>query len=1769
MADNTNISFPLNYHRQIHFINTVRYLPGTFSCAIDCFLEVAAAVFQSHLCGIERTSVVDLIYNMCSNYKLMIASAGQYELQVILNFLQTIREHVWAYFRATCPSFASMSANAQFSEIFQLKNFQFSETEKQLFVSSFNYDGFCVNCNIPINSKVEIFLNYVSFSDLCSHNFETDCWPNLICHRNIENTSLQCSSCMTVSNMPINLSLTPSRILLIEFASDAINKLSFFDNINALQHSYQLKGLVRCLNLHFSCAVFENGSWLLIDDLCDTTISFDTVSQLLSHYPHGWFFGVYTMVNHDDTNHLNQTNVTAFKVDSNEQFPVGNTKTQFIDSSTESDNSNKKTKVDKELFSELKEKIDSSLKSKVTVDFKAKRSYWNRKAYKERLNESAKQEKLFCHVTRNGNMANAHGTTNSKTNCKIDAMGNDLLADSKDAHTASEGQESKYFLHQSHGTSAKNCNSNWQTPLHEQALANQNMDKFHQSMQLTIIQCVICKEAWPKRNVIPEGNEDYMCTRCKRDKYTPKKFSAANNMIPCAVPPELQNLTQFEEMLIARAFPVIHVYTKPKGGQRAYKGHVITFPQEVQQLADILPRCPKDLPVLIFTVNGKDNKSKDFTVRKQKVSDALHWLVENNPLYQTVRIDYNQLENLPDNGQLECIRKVNISNTDDHQCEQPNIDRGPVDTNKEDIVYDENSEMSSFLPVNIDTKKQTELLKDEVSQSRTDNRNTFPWTIGDNPLSEYDTEYLATMSFPTLFPDGKGDPTNSATLRSIADNDTEAFAQKIKHLIKFAEHIDGKWTYRFASHPRFGYWAYNILYRHRILGQGNFYLKQNPGDANLNIDDLRQIVDSGSFPTIMSKLMVYAKNVSGTNAYWNHVKDDLKTTINQVGTPTIFWTLSCADFHWPEFHSLFNSDSEDSQTLRSNVINNPHLLDWLFTERTESFVRLWLYKTLNAAWHWYRFEYAVQRGSIHVHGLAKLKDDPGLCELTKLALKGHLATEAKQKLQLNELTAQQLDEMENDIEEGYKAERIVCQYVDYLMTTTNPCDPEEWVKPSQHPCKRHYFEISQDEWDKDYEDLLNSVQRHTLCNSAYCMKQKDDGSQKCRFDYPFALTEQTHIEFEKVHTKDGAERYRAKVVTARNDPRMNRHQRLQLQGWRANCDINIIIDYHSCVEYLTKYASKAEKLSSVARDAFVSVVTNHNTQNDTRKIVKKLMMKAVGQRDMSVQEVMHQLLSLKLFSSSFQVVTACLEGSRKFNIKNNEIKTEPSILDIYAGRDCFRTDFPDIMTCNFVKFVATFYFRDDKIKRRKNEVVVKTFPSYNSNPKSSNYGLFCKFQLLKYKPWSVEPSNAWNNEEPSDETFSSYWQTFLETSEGQMLVPNWTRELENIQMYIDDLPRTDDDFEEPSCGEREEWMFLAELKSKDDGTVNNNSEQSCTDYWQHDRKLYTDEQIGNMPTWIEDQKKNQPVNQNPLTSVIDVASFNKAQNVAYTIVFDHFLAEQKDQLLLIITGLAGCGKSYIINALKNLLQDSCKVCAYFGVAAFNVKGTTLHSLLQLPIKGKKSAELKANALCKLQEQLNGVEYLIIDEYSVIGQKMFGWISRRCKQATGKTTLSFGGLSIIVVGDIAQLPPISDKVIYHNKPSGQLATEGFCAYHKFDRVVKLNVNERAHGSTPEQEDFRNLQINIRNGNTTVDEWKLLLTRTPSNVPNLKEFEKKAVKLSYGNEKVAEHNYENLTNLGQPIAKIKAKHNNATSAKLPTDDMGCLEPELLLAKGAKVC
>lgn len=163
-----------------------------------------------------------------------------------------------------------------------------------------------------------------------------------------------------------------------------------------------------------------------------------------------------------------------------------------------------------------------------------------------------------------------------------------------------------------------------------------------------------------------------------------------------------------------------------------------------------------------------------------------------------------------------------------------------------------------------------------------------------------------------------------------------------------------------------------MIQRMRILQQSGIFLKQNPGEANLSIDELREMAASNDTLAFMSKVSRYMANIAGSNAYWHKVKEDLKAIVTTVGAPMIFFTFSSADMHWPELHSLFEHDSvSTSDSRRQNVLNNPHIVDWFFTKRLQSFIKHWLYETLDAKWHWFRYEYQG-RGSIHCHGTANM-----------------------------------------------------------------------------------------------------------------------------------------------------------------------------------------------------------------------------------------------------------------------------------------------------------------------------------------------------------------------------------------------------------------------------------------------------------------------------------------------------------------------------------------------------------------------------------------------------------------------------------------------------------------------------------------------------------------------------------------------------------------------------------------------------------------------------
>ena len=113
------------------------------------------------------------------------------------------------------------------------------------------------------------------------------------------------------------------------------------------------------------------------------------------------------------------------------------------------------------------------------------------------------------------------------------------------------------------------------------------------------------------------------------------------------------------------------------------------------------------------------------------------------------------------------------------------------------------------------------------------------------------------------------------------------------------------------------------------------------------------------------------------------------------------------------------------------------------------------------------------------------------------------------------------------------------------------------------------------------------------------------------------------------------------------------------------------------------------------------------------------------------------------------------------------------------------------------------------------------------------------------------------------------------------------------------------------------------------------------------------------------------------------------------------MGENPPPLWINIDGMAVTGKSYLIDALTKALTEiaaergrKCPILrvAPTGIAAFNIHGSTLHQALSIPIRG--CPTLNAQQLLLLQGRLNHVNYIILDENSMAGRRLFSKVDSR-------------------------------------------------------------------------------------------------------------------------------------------------------------------------------
>lgn len=126
---------------------------------------------------------------------------------------------------------------------------------------------------------------------------------------------------------------------------------------------------------------------------------------------------------------------------------------------------------------------------------------------------------------------------------------------------------------------------------------------------------------------------------------------------------------------------------------------------------------------------------------------------------------------------------------------------------------------------------------------------------------------------------------------------------------------------------------------------------------------------------------------------------------------------------------------------------------------------------------------------------------------------------------------------------------------------------------------------------------------------------------------------------------------------------------------------------------------------------------------------------------------------------------------------------------------------------------------------------------------------------------------------------------------------------------------------------------------------------------------------------------------------------------------------------IFIQGQAGTGKSTFIKYLKKHSKKRIRLVAPTAIAALNIEGATIHSMFTLPLSDFLiMREVLASKRRKLKSILKKTDILIIDEVSMVRPDILDAIEALCCQARGNLAL-FGGLQIILIGDLCQLPPI--------------------------------------------------------------------------------------------------------------------------------------------------
>lgn len=269
---------------------------------------------------------------------------------------------------------------------------------------------------------------------------------------------------------------------------------------------------------------------------------------------------------------------------------------------------------------------------------------------------------------------------------------------------------------------------------------------------------------------------------------------------------------------------------------------------------------------------------------------------------------------------------------------------------------------------------------------------------------------------------------------------------------------------------------------------------------------------------------------------------------------------------------------------------------------------------------------------------------------------------------------------------------------------------------------------------------------------------------------------------------------------------------------------------------------------------------------------------------------------------------------------------------------------------------------------------------------------------------------------------------------------------------------------------------------------------------------------------------------------------------------------------LFITGKAGTGKTTFLKQLKENSLKNMAVVAPTGVAAINAGGMTIHSFFQLPLRtfiptqaSYKQLFAEQRMSQRRRNMLYQLELLVIDEVSMVRADVLDAIDVILRHYRYKHHLPFGGVQVVMIGDLLQLPPVvvgSDEENlkrYYDGPyffNSKVMSEVKPLYIEFDTIFRQ-----------QNQQFINLLNEIRNNHLSDEGRTLLYSRYLPNFVNTEDdFH---ITLTTHNNQADNINNKELSEISEKSYTFIAEINDIfPQNSYPTNE------KLVLKKGARV-